>query len=138
MENGYELIKLTKGYLFKEGKNTFLQLISQLNSMKIEAQLNKQPTIRNLAKLLMNSMYGRFGMQPSLINTQFKTEKQLITQLNSMKIEAQRNSQPTIRNLAKLLMNSMYGRFGMHPTLTQHGIYTSKQMNKVTPALENF
>lgn len=51
-----------------------------------------------------------------------------------MKVEAQSNSQPTIRNLAKLLMNSMYGRFGMHPTLTLHGIYTSKQINKVTPA----
>ena len=45
--------------------------------MKITAQQNKQATIRNLAKLLMNSMYGRFGMHPSLINTQFKTEEQL-------------------------------------------------------------
>jgi hypothetical protein len=78
MENGYELIKLTKGYLFKEGKNTFLQLISQLNSMKIEAQLNKQPTIRNLAKLLMNSMYGRFGMHPSLQENHIYTEEQVL------------------------------------------------------------
>lgn len=31
-------------------------------------------------------------------------------------------------------MNSMYGRFGMHPTLTQHAIYTSEQINKITPA----
>ncbi|RGB22181.1 DNA polymerase Bc [Rhizophagus diaphanus] len=31
-------------------------------------------------------------------------------------------------------MNSMYGRFGMHPTLTLHGIYTTKEMNKITPA----
>jgi hypothetical protein len=30
--------------------------------MKIQAQLNGQPTIRNISKLLMNSMYGRFGM----------------------------------------------------------------------------
>ncbi|POG53951.1 DNA polymerase B [Rhizophagus irregularis DAOM 181602=DAOM 197198] len=83
LENGYQLLEIKLAYSFKRGANTFLQLI---------------------------------------------------TQLNSMKIEAQRNSQPTIRNLAKLLMNSMYGRFGMHPTLTAHGIYTSKQMNQITPA----
>nr|AGJ98089.1 truncated plasmid-related DNA polymerase [Glomus sp. DAOM 240422] len=45
--------------------------------MKITAQLNKQPTIRNLAKLLMNSMYGRFGMHPSLSQTNIYTEEQL-------------------------------------------------------------
>lgn len=31
--------------------------------MKIDAHLNNQPTIRNIAKLLMNSMYGRFGLR---------------------------------------------------------------------------
>ena len=30
--------------------------------MKIEAQLNGQPVLRSIAKLMMNSMYGRFGM----------------------------------------------------------------------------
>lgn len=83
LENGYQLLEIKLAYSFKRGANTFLQLITQLNSMKIEAQLNKQPTIRNLAKLLMNSMYGRFGM---------------------------------------------------HPTLSKHSIYTSEQINKITPA----
>ncbi|CAB4392822.1 unnamed protein product [Rhizophagus irregularis] len=46
-----------------------------------------------------------------------KTKNGVKTQLNDMKITAQQNKQATIRNLAKLLMNSMYGRFGMHPTL---------------------
>ncbi|RGB22184.1 DNA polymerase B 2 [Rhizophagus diaphanus] len=66
LTNGYTLVKMTLAYEFTKGVNTFLDLITQLNSMKIEAQINKQPTIRNLAKLLMNSMYGRFGMHPSL------------------------------------------------------------------------
>lgn len=39
--------------------------------MKVEAQLNNQPTIRNIAKLLMNSMYGRFGMHVDLTKTAF-------------------------------------------------------------------
>lgn len=30
--------------------------------MKIDAQINNQPTIRNIAKLLMNNMYGRYGI----------------------------------------------------------------------------
>jgi len=42
-----------------------------------------------------------------------------------MKIEAQLNNQPTIRNLAKLLMNSMYGRFGMHTDAVQSAIIPS-------------
>jgi hypothetical protein len=83
LANGYELLEIRKAFSFKRGANTFLQLITQLNDMKITAQQNKQPTIRNLAKLLMNSMYGRFGM---------------------------------------------------HPTLSKHSIYTPEQINKITPA----
>ncbi len=33
--------------------------------MKVNAQLEGKPVIRNLAKLLMNSLYGRFGMRSS-------------------------------------------------------------------------
>ncbi len=62
LNNGYNLLSITQAYEFQRGVNTFYELIQQLNSMKIEAQENNKPTIRNLAKLLMNSMYGRFGM----------------------------------------------------------------------------
>jgi DNA polymerase elongation subunit (family B) len=46
--------------------------------MKIEGQVNKQPTIRNLAKLLMNSMYGRFGMHTDAIRHDFLTTTQVL------------------------------------------------------------
>jgi hypothetical protein len=75
--HGYTLLEIKGGIQFTPGRSCFLELITQLNSMKIEAQMNKQPTIRNLAKLLMNSMYGRFGMHPSLIKNSFRTEEQL-------------------------------------------------------------
>lgn len=47
-----------------------------------------------------------------------------------MKVEAQLNNQPTIRNIAKLLMNSMYGRFGMHTEAIQSAIINPRQLNK--------
>jgi hypothetical protein len=62
LANGYELNKIGEAYAFQRGENTFKALIEQLNEMKRQAQLNGQPTIRNISKLLMNSMYGRFGM----------------------------------------------------------------------------
>src|SRR4026208_628020 len=63
--NGYELLDINMAFEFQKGDHCFRELIEQLNSMKIEAQVNRQPNIRNMAKLLMNSMYGRFGMHPS-------------------------------------------------------------------------
>nr|YP_009228188.1 plasmid related DNA polymerase [Rhizophagus fasciculatus]AJK91319.1 plasmid related DNA polymerase [Rhizophagus fasciculatus] len=63
-----------------------------------------------------------------------KTKNGVKTQLNDMKITAQQNKQATIRNLAKLLMNSMYGRFGMHPTLTSNHIWTQQQIKGITKA----
>nr|AGJ98088.1 truncated plasmid-related DNA polymerase [Glomus sp. DAOM 240422] len=66
LSHGYKIKTIHQLYAFQREINTFKELIEKLNDMKIEAQLNKQPTIRNIAKLLMNSMYGRFGMQMPL------------------------------------------------------------------------
>ena len=63
LKNGYELLSIKLAYSFQRGANTFKDLITQLNEMKIQAQKDGKPTIRNIAKLLMNSMYGRFGMK---------------------------------------------------------------------------
>lgn len=76
LEHGYVLSSITKAYSFERGVNTFYDLVQTLNTMKVEAQLNKQPTIRSLAKLLNNSLYGRFGMstdllQHAIINSNF-------------------------------------------------------------------
>lgn len=62
LSNGYELINIGNAYSFERGLNTFRDLITTLNDMKIQAQLDNKPALRNIAKLLMNSMYGRFGM----------------------------------------------------------------------------
>jgi len=77
INNGYTLLEINMAWGFKRGIHCFKELIEQLNNMKIEAQLNKQPTIRNMAKLLMNSMYGRFGMHPSLTETHIWTQEEI-------------------------------------------------------------
>lgn len=65
----YTLLEIKVAYSFQRGVNTFLELIEQLNEMKINAQKEGLSTIRNIAKLLMNSMYGRFGMHSILDRT---------------------------------------------------------------------
>jgi hypothetical protein len=73
LANGYELLSIHQAFSFQRGDATFRDLIQDLNKMKVNAQLKDRPTLRNIAKLLMNSMYGRFGMhadpQMSLIVT---------------------------------------------------------------------
>ena len=62
LANGYQLLNIGEAWLFQRGDNLFRTLIEQLNAMKVQAQLEGKPVLRNIAKLLMNSMYGRFGM----------------------------------------------------------------------------
>ena len=62
LANGYQLLDIGEGWLFQRGENLFRTLIEQLNAMKVKSQLEGKPVLRNIAKLLMNSMYGRFGM----------------------------------------------------------------------------
>jgi hypothetical protein len=62
LPNGYDFLSIGKAYAFQRGENTFKDLILQLNRMKVEAQKSDRPALRNIAKLLMNSMYGQFGM----------------------------------------------------------------------------
>lgn len=78
LENGYTLLNITKAYSFQKGINTFKDLINQLNSMKIQAQQDNKPTIRNIAKLLMNSMYGRFGMHTDNVRQAFLNTQQIV------------------------------------------------------------
>jgi|ERR1043165_5448180 DNA polymerase elongation subunit (family B) len=52
-----------------------------------------------------------------------------------MKINAQIEGRPVLRNIAKLLMNSMYGRFGMHTPELKHAIVNSLQL---TDLIKNY
>jgi len=65
LENGYQLLELGQACRFERGEETFRGLIKELNEMKVEAQLAGEPVRRSIAKLLMNALYGRFGMHPN-------------------------------------------------------------------------
>lgn len=59
---GYKF-KIVEGYLF-ERENIFKDYISKLYAMRIESHPSDPKN--KIAKLLMNSLYGRFGMDPNL------------------------------------------------------------------------
>lgn len=86
-KNGYNLIAINKGYSFQRGNNVFYDLIQTLNNMKINAQENNQPTIRNIAKLLMNSMYGRFGMHTDDLKHAILNDTQIFKLAKNFKIK---------------------------------------------------
>jgi DNA polymerase type B, organellar and viral/RNase_H superfamily len=59
---GYKF-NILAGYIFKK-ENIFTKYVEILNTMKTEATRNSPKYI--IAKLLMNTLYGRFGMSPNL------------------------------------------------------------------------
>jgi len=75
-------------FRFEKGESCFLELIQTLNGMKINAQKEGQPTIRNVAKLLMNSMYGRFGIHNSFINHAIVDDESFDRMANKYVIES--------------------------------------------------
>lgn len=87
LANGYRLLNIEQAWSFKKGINTFKTLIERLNKMKVQAQLNNQPVLRNVAKLMMNSMYGRFGMHLEEGISVFATLEELNTLIAQHQVE---------------------------------------------------
>lgn len=63
---GYK-INIISGYLFEEAE-IFNNYVDDLYRIKVEADKNKDPIWRLISKNLMNSLYGRFGMDQYLVN----------------------------------------------------------------------
>jgi len=63
---GYK-INIVSGYLFKEAE-IFNDYVNDLYRIKVDADKNKDQIWRLISKNLMNSLYGRFGMDQYLIN----------------------------------------------------------------------
>lgn len=59
-DNGYK-IEVMKGYKLTKSHNTFRKYVDTLYDMKANS---KDVTLKNLAKLLLNSLIGRYGMEP--------------------------------------------------------------------------
>lgn len=52
------------GYKFKGSTHLFKEYVDRFAKMKIDADKSGNMALRTLAKLLLNALYGRFGMNP--------------------------------------------------------------------------
>lgn len=77
---GYE-IEVLRGYYFTERTMVFKDYILQLYSLRKE--YHKSHPMNMTAKLLMNSLYGRFGMDYSLEETSIIDSKEILDLLNT-------------------------------------------------------
>lgn len=64
IENYQEL----DGYMFRAGTGFFDEYIDSYMKMKEEATTSKDPVKRQLAKLMLNNLYGKFGTNPIRIS----------------------------------------------------------------------
>lgn len=62
-------ISISKGYLFEKSTNIFSNYVNDL--FKMRQQYSKSDPMNFIAKLLLNSIYGRFGMDPVLNEHEF-------------------------------------------------------------------
>lgn len=60
---GYEIFPL-RGYLFEKKDSPFDGIISDLYNRRLEAKKRGDAPMTYLYKILMNSLYGRFGLNP--------------------------------------------------------------------------
>lgn len=79
-EIGYTVIP-TSGYLFEKKESPFSNFVSALFESRLEAKKAGNDALSYVYKILMNSLYGRFGINPMSTKTDVcdsETYKQLI------------------------------------------------------------
>lgn len=72
---GYQIIPL-RGYLFEKKSSPFESVISDLYESRLEAKKAGDEPMTWVYKILMNSLYGRFGMNPESTVTEICNQKQ--------------------------------------------------------------
>ena len=73
-ELGYQIIPL-RGYLFEKKESPFKSFIEDLYSSRMEAKKAGDEPMTFIYKILMNSLYGRLGMNPESTVTEICDEK---------------------------------------------------------------
>lgn len=66
-----------RGYLFEKKESPFKGIISDLHNKRLEAKAKANESMIYIYKTLMNSLYGRFGINPENSVTEFCDESQL-------------------------------------------------------------
>lgn len=57
-------IKVDGGYLFDSSSTLFMSFVEDVYNERIQAKKNKNITLANILKLILNSLYGKTGMNP--------------------------------------------------------------------------
>lgn len=71
-------------YYFRASKTMFKKYIDTYMQMKIEAEKNNNSAMRNLAKLMLNNLYGKFSTNPKIFSKiPYLDEKQKINFVDS-------------------------------------------------------
>jgi hypothetical protein len=65
---GYKVLPL-KGYLYEKKKSPFKDLVHTLSSNRVKAKKDGNDALSYVYKILMNSLYGRFGIHPKSTGT---------------------------------------------------------------------
>lgn len=65
---GVKILKVHRGLLFRNGGKIFERYINTLYDMRLKAKQDGDGVTDIICKLLMNSLYGRFGMNPNKEN----------------------------------------------------------------------
>lgn len=68
VQNGYE-IEILEGYFWKETSAIFADYVDELYQIKKEAKKSGNKSLYNLAKLLMNGLYGKLCQKPIYTET---------------------------------------------------------------------
>lgn len=70
---GYTVIPIS-GYLFERKESPFKDFVSSLFESRLEAKKEKNDAMAYVYKILMNSLYGRFGINPKSTITELSDE----------------------------------------------------------------
>ena len=117
---GVKIRKIHFGYTFANGGKIFKQYIETLYEMRMKARADGDGVTDVICKLLMNSLYGRFGMNPDKENLSFDQleDSEIYTFLenNRCKIPIFKNkvTLKTFFNVAISCFVTSYSRIAMH------------------------
>lgn len=70
---GYTVIPIS-GYLFKKKESPFKEFVSSLYESRLEAKKDGNEALSYVYKIIMNSLYGRFGINPKSTTTELCDE----------------------------------------------------------------
>lgn len=101
LREGYKILKVHSGRIYKNGGKIFETFVNDLYEKRLEAKKDKRGADEIIYKLMMNSLYGRFGMniwdkEKTVIDDgsvgitlkyEFKTSKGKIIRLGSVESE---------------------------------------------------